>query len=191
MLGLFFANTPAAIAPWGGELPVFGTNPIAFAAPLQGEVVIVDFSVSKVARGRLVAAKQRGEKIPEGWALDPRGNPTSDPNEGLAGTMLPMGDAKGAALAFIVEVLAGCLAGAHLAFEASSFLDAKGPPPETGQLLLAMDPTAFGNSFSERMATLASAIQSQKGARIPGARRLSVRQMSFAEGISVPPELMV
>ena len=70
--------------------------------------------------------------------------------------MIPLGDAKGAALAFMVEVLAACLPGANLAFEASSFLDGNGPPPATGQLLLAIDPKAFGHAgFGERMAALA------------------------------------
>ena len=192
LLALFFANTPAAVAPWGGQFAVFGTNPIAFAAPRRnGPSVVVDFSTSKVARGRLLAAKQLKQKIPRGWALDPRGNPTTDPNKGLAGTMLPMGDAKGAALALVVEILAGCLTGAHLAFEASSFLDGSGPPPETGQLLVTMDPNAFSATFSERIEVLADAIISQKGARLPGSRRMSVRQRSLREGIDAPPEFIV
>ncbi|MGL5735182.1 MAG: Ldh family oxidoreductase, partial [Beijerinckiaceae bacterium] len=141
LVALLFANTPAAIAPWGGQRAVFGTNPIAFAAPLaERDPVVVDLAVSKVARGPIVAAKQRGEKIPDGWALDPQGNPTTEPDKALAGTMLPLGDAKGAALAFMVETLAACLVGANLAYESSSFLDDKGGPPATGQLLIAIDP---------------------------------------------------
>ena len=141
LVALLFANTPGAMAPWGGREPVFGTNPIAFAAPLQGrEPAVVDLALSKVARGPIAAAKQRGESIPEGWALDAEGNATTDADKALQGSMIPLGDAKGAALAFMVEVLAACLPGANLAFEASSFLDGNGPPPATGQLLLAIDP---------------------------------------------------
>ena len=192
LVALMFANTPAGMAPWGGQVPVFGTNPIAFAAPRGGSApIVVDMSVSKVARGNLLAAKQRGESIPEGWALDPDGKPTTDPERGLAGTMLPMGDAKGSALALVVEVLAACLVGAHLSGEASSFLDADGPPPETGQFLIAIAPGAFGHGrFGERMATLAAAIEGQSGARLPGARRIALREKAAREGIEVPALLL-
>lgn len=190
-VALLFANTPAAIAPWGGQRAVFGTNPIAFAAPLAGhDPVVVDLAVSKVARGPIVAAKQKGEKIPEGWALDPQGNPTTDPAQALAGTMVPLGDAKGAALAFMVETLAACLVGANLAFEASSFLDEKGGPPETGQLLIVIDPAAFGHAgFGERMSTLAQAIEGQQGARLSGMRRYALRKKAQAEGLAIPAEV--
>lgn len=191
LVALLFANTPAAIAPWGGQQAVFGTNPIAFAAPLQDhEPVVIDLAVSKVARGPIVAARQRGDKIPEGWALDPQGNPTTDPEQALAGTMVPLGDAKGAALAFMVETLAACLVGANLAFEASSFLDDKGGPPETGQLMIVIDPQAFGHArFGERMATLAQAIEGQAGTRLSGMRRYALRKKAQAEGMVIPPEV--
>ena len=133
LVALLFANTPAAMAPWGGAQALLGTNPIAFACPLPGrEPIVVDLSLSKVARGNILAAKQRGERIPEGWALDEAGRPTTDPDAALRGTMLPLGDAKGTALALMVELLAAGLTGATYAAEASSFLDAKGPPPGTG-----------------------------------------------------------
>ena len=191
LVALLFANTPGAMAPWGGRRLVFGTNPIAFAAPLQGrEPVVVDLALSRVARGLIVAAKQRGESIPQGWALDAEGNATTDPDRALAGSMIPLGDAKGAALAFMVEVLAACLTGANLAFEASSFLDDKGPPPATGQLLLALDPSAFGHvQFGERIAALAGAIEHQPGTRLPGARRLANRARAAREGIVIPPDI--
>jgi (2R)-3-sulfolactate dehydrogenase (NADP+) len=191
LVALLFANTPGAMAPWGGRQPVFGTNPIAFAAPLEGrEPAVVDLALSRVARGPIVAAKQRGETIPEGWALDAEGNPTTDPEKALQGSMIPLSDAKGAALAFMVEVLAACLPGANLAFEASSFLDGKGPPPATGQLLLAIDPQAFGHAgFGERMAALVGAIEEQSGARLPGTRRLTNRARSARDGIAITPEI--
>ncbi|MGL4325392.1 MAG: Ldh family oxidoreductase [Beijerinckiaceae bacterium] len=190
-VALLFANTPAAIAPWGGQQAVFGTNPIAFAAPLQDrDPVVIDLAVSKVARGPIVAARQKGEKIPEGWALDPDGNPTTDPDKALAGTMVPLGDAKGASLAFMVETLAACLVGANLAFEASSFLDDKGGPPATGQLLIVIDPQAFGHArFGERMATMCAAIEAQDGTRLSGARRYQLRASAGQNGIMIPPEV--
>lgn len=187
LVALLFANTPGAIAPWGGARPVFGTNPIAFAAPLPGrEPLVIDMALSKVARGPIVAARQKGEAIPEGWALDAAGKPTTDPAAALAGTMVPLGDAKGATLAMMVEILAAALVGTHFAFQASSFLDDKGGPPDTGQLILAIDPAGMGgNWFAERMRTLAHAIEEQPGTRLPGMRRYALRAKARAEGIVV------
>ncbi len=188
LVAMMFANTPAAMAPTGGRIAVYGTNPIAFAAPLDGRPpVVVDLSLSKVARGNLVAARQKGEPIPPDWALDPDGNPTTDPARGIAGTMLPLGGAKGAALAFMVEALAAAVVGANLAFEASSFLDEKGGPPRTGQLIIAIDPSAFGHGlFAARMAALAKAIESQPGARLSGMRRMALRAQAARDGIVLP-----
>lgn len=187
LVALLFANTPGAMAPWGGSKPVFGTNPIAFAAPLPGrDPLVIDMALSKVARGPIVAAKQKAQPIPEGWALDADGRPTTDAAAALAGTMVPLGDAKGATLAMMVEILAAALVGAHFAFEASSFLDAEGGPPETGQLILAIDPASMGGAFfAERMTTLVAAIEAQEGARLPGARRLNLRAKAIAEGIEI------
>jgi (2R)-3-sulfolactate dehydrogenase (NADP+) len=191
LVALFFANTPEAIAPWGGTAAVFGTNPIAFAAPLEGRApVVIDLALSKVARGNIVAAKQKGQPIPEGWALDKDGRPTTNADAALAGTMIALGDAKGAALALMVEVFSAALVGTHFAFEASSFLDDKGDPPQTGQLIIAIDPAGFGHSsFGERMQKLAQAIDSQEGTRLPGARRLTLREIAQREGLSVPDKV--
>jgi (2R)-3-sulfolactate dehydrogenase (NADP+) len=190
LLALMFANTPAAIAPWGGAKAVFGTNPIAFACPLPGRApIVVDLSLSKVARGNILAAKQKGEKIPDGWALDAAGKPTTDPAEALAGTMLPLGDAKGTALALMVELLAAGLTGTNFAADASSFLDAKGPPPGTGQLLIAFDPAAFGGTLAN-FAALAAAIEAQPPARLPGVRRLAARERAKREGVTVSEALL-
>src|SRR5690606_20254247 len=115
---LMFANTPSAIPPAGGSAPLFGTNPIAFAAPRSGEApLVIDLSLSKVARGKIMAEKQKGEPIPEGWALDANGNPTTDAAAALVGSMLPMGDAKGAALVLMVELLAAGLTGANYSMD--------------------------------------------------------------------------
>jgi len=189
LLALMFANTPGAIAPWGGAKAVFGTNPIAFACPLPGKPpIVVDLSLSKVARGNILAAKQKGEAIPPGWALDAQGKPTTDATAALAGTMLPLGDAKGTALALMVELLAAGLTGANFAADASSFLDAKGPPPGTGQLLIAFDPAAFGGSL-DHFAALAASIEAQPGARLPGSRRLTAREKAKREGVTVTDTL--
>jgi (2R)-3-sulfolactate dehydrogenase (NADP+) len=190
-VALMFANTPAAIAPWGGQRGVFGTNPIAFACPLPGRPpIVVDLSISKVARGNILAAKQKGERIPEGWALDSNGQPTTDPDAALKGTMVPLGDAKGTALALMVELLAAGLTGANFASEASSFLDAEGPPSDTGQLIIAFDPGAFAGGAPSRFAALAAMIETQAGARLPGIRRLAARSKAMADGLVVNDALI-
>lgn len=191
LVALMFVNTPAAIAPWGGSKAVMGTNPIAFACPLAGRApLVIDLSMSKVARGNIVTAKQRGEKIPEGWALDEHGQPTTDPDAALHGTMLPSGDAKGTALALMVELLAAGLTGANFAADASSFLDDKGPPPGTGQLIIAFDPSASGRNVIARFGELAQSIEEQDGARLPGTRRLVARKKAAAEGLNIADALL-
>jgi (2R)-3-sulfolactate dehydrogenase (NADP+) len=190
MVALFFANAPAAMAPWGGTRAVFGTDPIAFACPLPGRPpIVVDLSLSKVARGHILSAIQRNESIPEGWALDINGKPTTDAKAALAGTMVPLGDAKGTALALMVELLAAGLTGANFAGEASSFLDADGAPPGTGQLIIAIDASAFGNALP-RFAAMAQAIEEQQGARLPGARRMASRKKAQTEGLQISDSLL-
>jgi (2R)-3-sulfolactate dehydrogenase (NADP+) len=189
-VAMMLANTPAAIAPWGGTKAVFGTNPIAFACPLPGRPpVVIDLALSKVARGNILAAKQKGERIPRGWALDAAGKPTTDPDRALAGTMLPLGDAKGTPLILMVELLAAGLTGANFAADASSFLDAKGPPPGTGQLIIAFDPAAFGGS-GEHFAQLVGSIEAQPGARLPGSRRLAARRKAASDGLALSDALL-
>jgi len=191
LVGLVFGNSPKAIAPWGGSQGVFGTNPIAFAAPRPAAPpLVIDMSLSKVARGKVMVAAERDEAIPEGWALDTNGQPTTDPKAALEGTMLPAGEAKGAALVLMVEVLAAALVGAKLGFEASSFFTAEGAPPGVGQLLIAIDPEFFsGGAFDERLETLIAAILVQEGARLPGTRRLEARERAEANGIEIPKQL--
>lgn len=190
LVALMFANAPAAMAPWGGKTAVLGTNPIAFGCPLPGQPpIVVDLSLSRVARGNVMAAKQRGEPIPEGWAFDAQGRPTTDPAAALAGTMAPLGGAKGVALALMVELLAAGLTGSRYAAEASSFFDDKGDPPGTGQLILALDPEAFSAGAVERFAALAESIESQEGARLPGARRLAARRAAETDGVTISAAL--
>lgn len=191
-VALLFANTPSAIAPWGGSKALFGTNPIAFACPLPDQApIVVDLSLSKVARGKIVAAQQKGEAIPDGWALDAAGKPTTDPKAALSGTMLPLGDAKGTALALMVELLAAGLTGANFAADASSFLDSDGSPPGTGQLIIVFDPAAFGGpGMLAHFAALAGAIEAQPNARLPGARRSAVRARSARQGVTITDSLL-
>ncbi len=187
LVALAFANSPKAIAPWGGKAALFGTNPIAFAAPrAKAPALVIDLSLSKVARGRIMVAAQKGEKIPEGWVLDQDGKPTTDAKAALDGAMLPLADAKGAALALMVEILAAALTASYIGPEASSFFTADGPPPRVGQLLLALDPGALsGGAFAERLETLLAAMLAQPGVRLPGQKRLDGRARAASGTIEV------
>ena len=191
LVGLFFANSPEAIAPWGGSKALFGTDPVAFAAPRRNAApLVIDMSLSKVARGKIMVAAKEGEPIPEGWALDADGNPTTDANAAMAGTMLPMGDAKGAQLVLMVELFAAAMTGSLFGYESSSFFEAEGPAPRTGQFLIALDPDRFsGSAFGARLETLVDAILAQKGTRIPGVRRFALREAAERDGVILPPAL--
>ena len=192
LVALMMTNSPVAMAPWGSATPLFGTNPIGFACPREsGGAIVVDISLSKVARGKIMAAEQQGNTIPSDWAFDRTGRPTSDPAAALAGTMAPLGDAKGTALALMVELMTAGLAGASYAFDQSSFFEAKGEPPGTGHTMIAIDPAAFGGKGSlARFETLAQRIEGAAGARIPGARRQQTRERLKSEGIPVDAELV-
>ena len=192
LIGLMFGNTPKAISPWGGTKALFGTNPIAFASPRESAApLVIDMSLSKVARGKVMLANQQNEKIPEGWAIDTDGKPTTDPKKALAGAMLPIGDAKGSALALMVEILAAGLTGSNFGFEASSFLDGEGTSPGVGQLIIAIDPIFFaGDDFSERTETIVDAILEQPSTRLPGQKRLEKRKLrEKSEQITISKEL--
>ncbi len=192
LVGLFFANTPEAIAPWGGNKPLFGTDPIAFAAPRRAAApLVIDMSLSKVARGKVMVAAKEGKSIPEGWALDSDGAPTTDAKAALAGTMLPMGDAKGAQLVLMVELFAAALTGSLFGYEASSFFEAEGPAPRTGQFLIAIDPNRFSDGgFADRIEALLGAILDQPGTRLPGNRRYVLRAVAERDGVDVPDALL-
>lgn len=189
-MGVVERDTIALVDAYPGGL--FSTNPIAFAVPRADDrPIVIDLSLSTVARGKVMVAKQRGEPIPEGWAFDAQGQPTTDADAALAGTMVPMGDAKGAALALMVEIMAAALTGSSYAFEASSFFNADGPPPDIGQSFLLIDPGPLaGPGFGARLETLLTAISDQPGTRLPGIRRRAEREQRIAAGIEVDETLL-
>lgn len=190
LVALMVSNVPAAMAAWGGRRPMFGTNPIAFAAPLEGaEPVVIDMALSAVARGRLIKAAQKGEPIPPDWALGPDGEPATDPKVGLAGTMMPAGGAKGAALAMMVDFLAAGLTGAHFGFEASPVIDNTGSSPEIGQTIIAIDPEATGGSAAH-MARLAEELGKEEGVRLPGRRGFNARRHALENGVDIEDDVL-
>lgn len=192
LVAFLFGNSPKAMAFWGGRSPMIGTNPVAFAAPLpDGPPLVIDLALSVAARGKVMAAKKSGEKIPSGWALDAQGRPTTDPAEALKGSMAPVGGAKGAALALMIEVVAAALTASNFGFEASSFLDGDGPPPDVGHVLIAIDPgPPSSGAFPARMRALAEAMAAEEGVRMPGASRLRNRAAAARSGLFIAPALM-
>jgi (2R)-3-sulfolactate dehydrogenase (NADP+) len=186
-ISLLFGNTPAAMPMAGGSKAIFGTNPLAAAFPVaKANPLVIDMSLSAVARGKLLVAAKKGESIPEGWALTIDGKPTTNPNEGLKGLMVPMGGDKGALLALIVELLVVGLSGSRFSYEADSFFDAQGNRPRIGQLLLTIDPgLAGGQVFANRMSDFLKTLAADAGVRLPGQRRFKQRANAFDGGIEV------
>ena len=193
MVSLLFGNTPSAIAPWKGKKPLFGTNPLAFGAPTEnGQHLIIDLAVSKVARGKVLKASQENKKIPFGWAVDKNGIDTDDPKEALRGTMLPFGDAKGSAIALMIEILAAAITGANFAYEADSFLDANGNPPNVGQLLIIIDPESMGSKkrFFNKIGSMIESILVQKNTHLPGSNRFKLREKATKEGLNINNKIL-
>ena len=193
MVGLAVSNSPAAMPAWGGKRALFGTNPIAAVFPRRGGGrLLIDLSLSEVARGKLMVAAKEGRAIPLGWALDAQGQPTTDPKAGLAGSMLPMGGVKGAMLALVVELLACALTGAHFGFEADSFLTEEGEQPRVGQAFLVIDPGAMvrQSSYLERVETLLEAMLMDDGVRLPGDRRHALAERAASDGVDINDALL-
>ena len=193
LVGLAFGNSPAAMPAWGGRRALFGTNPVAAVFPRRaGPPLVIDVSLSAVARGKIMVAARDGKPIPEGWAVDGEGRPTTDAKAALEGSMLPAGGAKGAMLALTVELLACALSGAAFGFESDSFFSEEGKPTRIGQAFLAIDPAALAGRevFLERVETLVAAMLEDPGVRLPGARRVAQREKARAAGIAVPADLL-
>jgi (2R)-3-sulfolactate dehydrogenase (NADP+) len=196
LVGLAFANSPAAMPAAGGRHPVFGTNPVAAVFPRRGgDPLAIDLSLSEVARGKLMVAARDGKPIPLGWALDKDGNPTTDAKAGLEGSMLPVGAAsspKGAMLALIVELLVTALTGARFGFEASSFFVDEGNAPRIGQAFILIDPGALAGIevYFERMETVVSEMLVDDGVRLAGERRRALERAAREQGLQISDALL-
>ena len=190
-VGLGFANSPAAMPAAGGWHPVFGTNPVAAVFPRgAADPLLIDLSLSEVARGKVMVAAKAGRPIPAGWALDAAGQPTTDAQAALGGSMLAIGAAtssKGAMLALVVELLVTALIGANFGFEASSFFVDAGNRPGIGQAFIVIDPGALAGAahYLERVEVLVAEMLVDDGVRLPGARRAALLRMAQAEGLEV------
>ena len=196
MVGLAFANSPAAMPAAGGRHAVFGTNPVAAIFPRRSaDALMIDLSLSEVARGKLMVAAKEGKSIPLGWALDAAGQPTTDPQAGMLGSMLPVGAAsspKGAMLALMVELLVTALIGAQFGFEASSFFVDEGNQPRIGQAFIVVDPAALAgvDAYHDRMEVVIHEMLRDDGVRLAGARRLALERKAGVDGLTIPDALL-
>ena len=194
MVGVAFTNSPAAIPPWGGKKALFGTDPVAFAFPRKnGDPLVIDLALTTVVRGKIMMAMQKGEKIPEGWALDRNGKPTTDAKEALDhGSLFPIGGAKGAMLALAFELICAALTGAAIGTEADSFFSDKGNKPKIGHAFLAIDPGALAGHarYFERVETVVTTMLADEGVRLPGSRRFASEKKLRTEGIEIADDLL-
>jgi LDH2 family malate/lactate/ureidoglycolate dehydrogenase len=186
------AGSPLLALP-GSGIPLIGNNPFALAAPRRnGPPLVIDMSCGVVARGNLLLKARTGEPIPEGWAVDVDGNPTTDATEALKGAMLPFGDYKGLALAMLVEVLGGALTGAPYpdALDTKARLGVAAPSPA---VLLVINPDLFSgresydaymDAWTERISTYGAGV-----ARIPGERAAHDEAGARRNGIALSPSI--
>jgi LDH2 family malate/lactate/ureidoglycolate dehydrogenase len=188
-----FTASNAYVAPAGGTRPVYGTNPMAFGFPrLNAPPLVFDQASSASARGEIQLHLRAGKPLPEGWAIDRHGNPTTDPAAALEGAQLPFGGHKGASIALMVELLAGALIGDLFSTESSAHDTHRAGAPLGGEFIMAIDPlhcNANGDHLS-RAEQLFSSVLDQPGTRLPSQRRYAARQRHTAQGVDVSVALL-
>ena len=169
MIGLGLTNATPIVAPPSGKTRVIGTNPIAFSVPDgQGGVAMqFDQSTTTVALGKITMAKAAGESIPEGWAVDKDGHPTTDPEVALAGSLVSMGGYKGWGFGLMAELLAAGMTGGAVSRDVKPLKAPQGAPHDLGQFYILIDP-ASGQAFYDRLAQVAEEVARDEGARMPG-----------------------
>lgn len=175
MIGLGLTNATPIVAPPGGKTRIIGTNPIAFSVPdgQGGLAMQFDQSTTTVALGKITMANAAGEKIPEGWAVDADGNPTTDPAEALKGSLVSMGGYKGWGFGLMAEFLAAGLTGSLASMDVKPLKAPEGAPHDLGQYYVLIDP-AGASEFGARVQQVSEAVAAEAGGRIPGAgKRLS------------------
>lgn len=191
LVGLAFTNSPSAINAWGGKKAFFGTNPIAAIFPRNGAApVVIDLSLTEVTRGKIMLKAKEGKPIPPGWAVDKDGQPTTDAQAALTGSLVAIGGVKGTALALMVELLCVALTGAAFSFENDSYFE-PGNKPRIGHAILAINPEALAgaDTYYARIEDLACHMLSDEGVRLPGARRQLAVVRAQAEGLDISEAL--
>ncbi len=185
-IGIGFTNASAVVAPPGGHKAVIGTNPIALSIPAKtgGVAFQFDQSTSAVALGKITMAKAAGESIPLGWAIDAEGNPTTDAEAALKGSLVSTGGYKGYGFGLMAEVLAAAVTGSVNSLDVAGLKVPEGEPHDLGQFYFLLDPTAIsGDAFWERLGTLSKAIDAQPNARLPGSKTRIVSEVSIEASV--------
>lgn len=197
MIGVSATNSVAQVAPWGGRARALGTNPICVAVPgSETDGITLDMATSVVARGKVQVAALEGKTIPQGWALDAEGNPTTDPNE--AAQMLPLGDYKGYGLALLVEVFCSLLAGSSLSADIGQLFSRSDQPQHMGHFFGALDIAAFCEPaiFRARVDELVRAMKANplrsgfEQIMVPGEPELLKAREYRAHGIPIAVDVM-
>lgn len=195
LVAFAFTGAISYVAPAGGTKPLYGTNPMAFAWPREGQPpVVFDQASSTSARGEIQLHLREGKPIPEGWAVGPDGQPTTDPATALEGAQLPFGGHKGSSIALMVELLAGALIDDLFSYEAAEVDTNKVGAPLGGEFMIAIDPARCA-ADGDRSARLARAealferVLGQEGTRLPGQRRHANREHTLTEGVDTPRSL--
>jgi LDH2 family malate/lactate/ureidoglycolate dehydrogenase len=196
-IGVAISNAPPHMAPFGGKTRFLGTNPVAIGIPAgEEDPLIFDASTSVVARGRIIMASHTKTPIPEGWAIDPDGYPTTDPERALAGAVLPFGGPKGSAISFIIDILCGVMTGASFALHLNT-LENLAAEQNVGHVLAAVRTDLFvtASGFGERMDAILRMLRASPpapgGERVlaPGEIESASESRIREEGISLPPAI--
>lgn len=192
LLGISIGATNATprVAPPGGSQPLLGMNPIAMAVPDGdgGVAFQFDFSTSAVALGKITMAAAAGEEIPLGWAVDADGQPTTDPQAALGGSLVSAGGYKGYGIGLMVEILASALTGSNRSVDVPPLKAPEGPPHNLGQFYIVIDPSAYSDQgFSDHLTALAASIAEDSEARLPGANRQTPESVDVSDDFEHPP----
>jgi LDH2 family malate/lactate/ureidoglycolate dehydrogenase len=200
MAGLYFAVGNANhLPPWGGLEMLLSTNPIAAAIPaLEEPPIVLDMATTVAAYGKVKAKAARGEMMPEGWMVDREGKPLTDPKRAAEGVLLPIGGYKGYGLALVVGLLAGTLNGAAMGRDVIDFNADAQSATNTGQAVVAIDPSAFGDVAQFKAAVDKVIRELRASERMPGVERILMPgEQSHAkivsqkkDGIAIAPGLM-
>lgn len=184
LIGLGLTNASPIVAPPGGKTRMIGTNPIAFSVPdgTGGIAMQFDQSTTTVALGRITMAKAAGEAIPEGWAVDAAGNPTTDPAAALAGSLTSMGGYKGWGFGLMAELLAAGMTGSAPSRRVAPLKASDGSPHDLGQYYLLIDPDSAG-AFFDRLAEVAASVALDEGCRMPGQHAAPALQVAVPDDL--------
>jgi (2R)-3-sulfolactate dehydrogenase (NADP+) len=189
LLGLAATNGPALLAGSGSIKPVYGTNPLAFAAPVEsGPPLIIDQASSATAFVNIRKAAHEGRSIAEGWAVDAEGQPTTDAKAAVTGALLAYGGQRGANIALMVEMLSAGLSGANWSLDAPHFTSGS-QSPGAGLFVLAIEPMLVDPQFSQRAANQMDRLCSEYGVHIPGPAKSAARGKAERDGIAIPRSL--